>query len=141
MFSEAKVGDRVFGYTHQKWGTIKKINADATYSIWVTFQGNVEDSFTYQGYMNAIHGVPVLFWDEVKPLTPPKKPLPKLDIDTKMLVWDNGSDKIRKRYFSHFDKDRRPNCFLDGKTSWTEKKTAAWDNWDLPKPDLSENCH
>ena len=74
----------------------------------------------------------VLFWDEVI-ITPPPKPAPKLEVDTKVLVWDNEDKLVRKRYFSHFDDNNNIHVFAQGATSWTKDLTTKYSNWELAK--------
>jgi len=125
MFKNAKVGDKVFNYLYQRWETITDIRNNEPYPI-VTFF----NEYTYSGKEFVEDVVPTLFWGEVKPITPPEKPLPKLKVDTKVLVF-YGSEKV-KRYFSHFNDDNKMECFINGTTSWTTNgDTVVWDNWEL----------
>jgi hypothetical protein len=59
--------------------------------------------------------------------------LPKLEVDTKVLVWDSYGKIKLKRYFSHFDTKGVIYCFIDGLTSWTGygQLPTKWDNWEL----------
>jgi len=81
MFKNAKIGDRVFNYLDQRWETVTDIYKNKTYSIITDKNG-----YTYEGKEFIEDKLPILFWDEVKPITPPEKPLPKLEVDTKVLV-------------------------------------------------------
>lgn len=71
-------------------------------------------------------------WDEIK-YEVPTKPLPDIEIDTPVIVWDFPQDKHR-RYFSNFT-NGKIRCFLGGKTSWSsvDGSTQRWENWELPK--------
>jgi len=134
MFKDAKIGDRVFDYTLQEWGKIVAIeHKDQAYPINVSFGECLTKDYTINGSYSLGDVVPVLFWDEVRPITPPEKPLPKLKVDTRVLVWENdGKDDKLNRYFSHFDSNGKIHCFLDGSTSWSRNgNTASWDNWEL----------
>jgi len=134
MFSNAKVGDMVFDYTSQEWGQIDAIgHEDQEYPINVSFDKHWAKAYTTNGSYSLGDVVPVLFWDEVKPIIPPNKPLPKLEVDTRVLVWysDDKEDKL-KRHFSHFDSNGNINCFELGTTSWSSNwNTTAWANWEL----------
>lgn len=62
------------------------------------------------------------------------KPLPDLNLDTKVLVWmDDDSNNKHRRHFSHFDEDGNIYCFNGGVTSWTDKgiDTFSWDNYEV----------
>jgi hypothetical protein len=61
------------------------------------------------------------------------KPVLKMAIDTKVLVWDFHKDTKTKHYFSHFDSDGNISCFNDGATSWTavNSATSTWRYWEL----------
>jgi len=134
MFSNAKVGDRVFDYTLQKWGVVTSIKSNYTYCLIVQFGDDEEVSYTLSGKSLEDFKVPTLFWNKVKPIKPPKKPLPKLEVDTKVLVWGDDAMDKHNRYFSHFDSDGKINCFADGTTSWTvvdSTDVIVWDHWEL----------
>ena len=132
MFSKAKVGDRVFDYLIQKWGEIISTTNLRPYTVLVRFEYGTMASYTIQGIKNSIDKLPILFWDEVKPITPPEKPLPKLEIDTCVLVWDDDEKDKQKRYFSHFNSNGNIYCFEWGATSWSSNgNTVLWDNWEL----------
>ena len=87
MFKDAKVGDKVFDYTLQKWGQIDTIGREGKmYPISVLFDEYLTENYTIDGKEFLQNAVPVLFWDEVKPITPPEKPKPKLEVDARVLV-------------------------------------------------------
>lgn len=126
-FEDAKVGDRVWCLYFEKWSTITDINMEYKYPIQTDLT-----SYTIDGRINMESRGRLLFWDEVI-ITPPEKPLPKLEVDTKVLVWEHGSYKI-KAHFSHFDSDNKICVFSLGKTSWTkDNNTQAWTFWELAK--------
>ena len=101
MFKDAKVNDRVFTYA-QGWGTIIDTDNNDVYPIKVKFDNDGSISFTLEGYLYSRDINPTLFWDEIK-FDIPSKPLPKLEVDTKVIVWENNGPK-KKRHFSHFNK-------------------------------------
>lgn len=124
-FETAKVGDRVWCLLHG-WHPIIDTQHNVNYPI-LTRKG----SYTIDGRNYSNNGR-ILFWDEVI-ITPPPKPLPKLEVDTKVLVWDNEDKLVRKRYFSHFDDNNNIHVFAQGATSWTKDLTTKYSNWELAK--------
>lgn len=129
-FENAKVGDRVWDLFYNRWSIITNIINEDKYPIKTEI-----DSYTIKGTIN-IDGGRTLFWGEVV-ITPPEKPLPKLEVDTKVLVWDSLDRDILKRYFSHFDKDGTINVFSNGTTSWNYNITVTFNYWELAK---DEQC-
>ena len=131
MFKNAQVGDRVFDYLIQEWGEIISTTNLRPYTVLVKFEYGTMGSYTIQGTKDA-EELPVLFWDEVKPIIPPEKPLPKLKIDTPVLVWSSNADYKYKRYFSHFGSKGNMHCFKSGTTSWSaDGRTTEWKYWEL----------
>lgn len=111
MFKNVKVGDKVFDYKYQTWGIIYNICKLEIRGIYVKLDCGITESYTVDGKTSVYDKVPMLFWDEVKPITPPKKPLSKLEVDPKVLVLEEKfPDKI-KRYFNHFDENGCVYCF------------------------------
>ena len=70
-----------------------------------------------------------------KDLSSPKeafvKPMPQLEVDTKVLVWDEIDQEKYRRYFSHFDAFGRICTFDNGSTSWSADTVSHWENWEL----------
>ena len=128
-FEDAKVGDRVFHYKYS-WSTITNIKKESDYPIIIDY----DFSFTYEGFTDKSDKNRTLFWDEVV-ITPPEKPLPRLDVDTKVLVRDTLSSEPLRRYFSHFEKNGKIVTFAEGRTSWSQgdKSVVDWEYWELPK--------
>ena len=124
-FETAQVGDRVWCLLYG-WHPIIDTQHNVNYPI-LTRKG----SYTIDGRNYSNNGR-TLFWDEVV-ITPPSKPLPKLEVDTKVLVWDNEDKLVRKRYFSHFDNTNNIHVFAQGATSWTKDLTTKYSNWELAK--------
>lgn len=132
-FETAIVGDEVFDIKHG-WGVVVHINKyKSLYPIQVSFKTNT-CTYTYDGKSYIDHIAQSLFWDEVV-ITPPPKPLAKLAIDTKVLVWNSLSDAPEKRYFSHFNKEGKIVTFSSGRTSWSgqDNRTFEWNYWELEK--------
>ncbi len=130
MFSNAKVGDRVWSVANG-WGTIIRIDLNR-FPIVVDFTNSVRSCYTKEGIFTPNDAIPSLFWNEFEiPEEAYIRPLPKLDVDTKVLVWD-GLMKCR-RYFSHFNEHGKIVCFDSG-TSWSNNgKLVWWSNWELYK--------
>ena len=122
-FETAQVGDKVWCILYG-WQTIIDTQHNVNYPI-LTRKG----SYTIDG-RNYFNNGRTLFWDEVV-ITPPPKPLHKLEVDTKVLVWDNEDKLVRKRYFSHFDNTNNIHVFAQGATSWTKDLTTKYSNWKL----------
>lgn len=126
-FDNARIGDRVW-CIRSGWGEVKEICND-DYPLIVMLENGRIETYTTGGlyHMEDVHQS--LFWDEVK-FEAPKKPLPSLEVDAKVLVWNGITPKTR-RYFSHFSASGEIMCFVNGLTSWTTNQTARWDRWEL----------
>lgn len=129
-FETAKVGDKVWSMAFG-WGEIERIETSITfYPIDVYFPSVIETfPYTVDGKEYPDSTYQTLFWDEVV-IEAPQKPLPRPEVDTKVLVWYDNMPKY-KRYFSHFSSSGRVVCFDHGLTSWTAVHTSEWDNWEL----------
>ena len=125
-FENAKVGDRVWCLLYG-WQTIESTDFNINYPI-ATKKG----TYTYDGKVQLSSQNRTLYWDEIV-ITPPSKPAPKLEVDTKVLVWDNDYHMKQKRHFSHFDSNSTIYVFVNGGTSWTTTQTAEYRNWELAK--------
>ena len=129
-FETAIVGDEVFDIKHG-WGLVSKIYPKNMRPLTVQFS-KYDRSYMFSGKYSETDKNQVLFWDEVI-ITPPEKPLPKLEVDTKVLVWGSYSHINHKRYFSHFDSNSTIHVFNNGTTSWTNTQTVEYRNWELAK--------
>ena len=125
-FENAKVGDRVWCLLYG-WQTIESTDFNINYPI-ATKKG----TYTYDGKVQLSSQNRTLYWDEIV-ITTPSKPLPKLEVDTKVLVWDDDETMKQKRYFSYFDSNSNIYVFVHGGTSWTSTQTAKYHNWELAK--------
>ena len=131
MFKDAKIGDKVWDFAYG-WGVIDYIKHTYNCPIRVDFLNGVTISYTLDGKPNANSENPTLFWDEVK-FEIPSKPLPNLEVDTKVLVWD-GKDIPCPRYFHSFNKDGKIRTWSDGRSSFTTRSKGdyiTWSNWKL----------
>lgn len=126
-FETAKVGDKVW-CMKSGWGKISRID-DRNYPIAVSFPNDEFKTYTLGGFYDNDDITQSLFWDEIVIEAPPK-PLPDLQVDTKVYVWSNADGLKLKRHFSHF---KNGNChtFSGGLSSWTGESTTSWDNWEL----------
>lgn len=128
MFADVQVGDYVWD-SRKGWGIVVATEHDAHYPIIVDFEGDY-DSYTLDGYYSEGDVNPTLFWDEIEIKAPPK-PLPKLEVDAKVIVWEDVGVEL-KRHFSHFSDDGVLHTFYNGKTSFTNGgHYSAWINWRL----------
>lgn len=125
-FETAEVGDRVWCLLYG-WQTIVSTNFNINYPI-ATNKG----TYTYEGKVGLSSQNRTLFWDEIV-ITPPSKPAPKLEVDTKVLVWDNSNCIKRKGHFSHFDEKGKMHVFAGGTTSWSHKEIIPYNYWELAK--------
>jgi len=134
MFKNAKVGDRVWSFG-VGWGTIDCIFKEDTHPIKVTFDDCAYvHRFMEDGRVSAYALSPTLFWDEIE-FEIPRKPLPDIPVDTKMLIWKIGKPFKKKRHFSHFDEDGNCYCFDNGRTSWTSEFQEKCDYWEIAEED------
>lgn len=138
MFSNAKVGDVVWSSMYGM-GVISDIRESSSYPIYAIFEklnkfnAKFDTSYSISGTRGDSE-YQTLFWQEFEiPKEAFVKPLPKLEVDTKVLVWDNDTDYKHKRYFSRFEYGKIV-CFDGGATSWSEgTDTTTWNNWKLYK--------
>lgn len=131
MFKDAKVGDNVWTFSYG-WGVITNIEPNKSYPITVSYPQGEDESYTYEGKWYSKNTYPTLLWDEIKFEIPPK-PVPKLEVDTKILVW---VDKIASypRYFHSFTEDGKVKAWSVGTSSFTarnEDDYTVWPNWKL----------
>lgn len=130
--TQFKLGDKVWSFVYG-WGEVSKITNDR-YPIYVNFKSKIDNGNFIINYTNNGEESPdvnqSLFFDEIK-FKVPKRPLPQLEVDTKVLVRNSTSDRWEKKYFSNFDEDGNMCCFYDGSTSWSGKGTSNWKYWKL----------
>ncbi len=126
-FKNAKTGDKVWNI-RTGWTKIRAIVDCSMYPIIIN-----NGSYTIDGKIDASDINPLIFWDKIE-INIPKQPLPKLEIDTKVIVWGEPDQKV-KRYFSHFNENGNICCFNNGTTSWSysanHHTAVAWINWEL----------
>lgn len=128
MFADIKVGDKVWGIS-QGWGVVTTLMVCHTYPIEVEFEHG-DGTYTRDGYYILEDINPSLFWDEIEVKAPPK-PLPDLQVDAKVFVWNNPESRLC-RHFSHFDEDGVLHAFIGGETSFSSSGlTNPWSCWEL----------
>ena len=133
-FETARVGDRVWSIEHG-WGVVKRLERMFTNPMLVEFSGEVYVTYKLDGAQHSRHSqcrTQTLFWDEVK-FEAPQKPLPDLEVDTKVLVWGDNNNIKHRRHFSHF-RDGRIWTFDSGSTSFTKlhrNYVTGWPHWEL----------
>lgn len=125
-FETAKAGDRVFDIFFNQWYIIIDNVPKDKFPI-----KTKDSSYTLDGKPKLTYGR-TLFWDEII-ITPPTKPAPKLEVDTKVLVWNTDDYPKKRRHFSHFDSNNNICVFVLGGTSWTNSQTSAYPHWELAK--------
>lgn len=124
-FETAKVGDKVWDF-YQGWGVVREIGRSARYPIYVNLASGGYKRYTSGGLYDEDDISQSLFWDEVV-IEAPVKPMPDLEVDTKVLVWVHP-DNIHKRHFSHFENGDM-YTFDDGGTSFTRPLAASVTGW------------
>lgn len=129
-FETAKIGDRVWSLT-KGWGEIIRIDYDSVYPLSVKYDSGGIVTFTFGGYLFIDGAIQSLFWDEVV-IEAPAKPLPDLQVDAKVVVWNHGQK--HNMHFSHFAEVRgivRMFTFDSGKTSFTTQETSSWGSYEV----------
>ena len=131
MFKDAKVGDKVWD-VRRGWGEVFYIEHTGKYPIYVKFDNSRNGTFGTDGKDFAGDTNPSIYWDEFR-IIPPKKPLPDLDIDTKVLVWDDEDDTKTRAHFHSFNDEGRIVTYSNGRSSFTGEDwvKAVWNNWEL----------
>ena len=134
MFTNAEVGDKVLDMKY-KHGVIISTNYTRETPLCVKFDSGHNKHYTIDGLLIYNNGesinIQTLFWQEfIIPKEAFVKPMPQLEVDTKVLVWETGKQKLR-RYFSHFDNFGRIWTFGIGSTSWSGDSVTPWTNWEL----------
>lgn len=128
VFADIKVGDKVWNI-RLGWGVVRELMNLSDYPIYVSFERGA-GTYTWDGYYILEDLNPSLFWDEIEVKAPPK-PLPDLEVDAKVYVWDSLGAKCR-RHFSHFDESGVLHTFSAGKTSFTGSgATHSWSSWKI----------
>lgn len=126
-FENARIGDRVW-CIRSGWGVVKDI-CPHLYSLIIKYENGKIGTYTAEGFYSKDDVQQSLFWDVVK-FEAPVKPLPSLEVDTRVIVWNSPSIKF-KRHFSHFSPSGNIVCFANRMTSLSTEHTSEWDHWEL----------
>lgn len=125
MFRNAKKGDKVWSIKFG-WGTIAQIIKPSECPIGVDFKDSCRLWYCTDGRYSQDDILPSIFWNEFTiPDEAFKKPLPNIEVDTKVLVWyvNNGSISNKQRmHFSGFTEDGKIMVYQDGRTSFSSAK-------------------
>ena len=128
MLGDVKINDKLYS-AEEGWGRVLDI-VPGDYPIVMQFEGEIV-TFTLDGKRLKSNRYPTLLWDKVE-FEMPKKPLPNLKIDAKVLVWNIGGLRKYKRHFKEFDGDGKIVCFAGNGTSWTTcGETNKWTYWEV----------
>ena len=71
-FSAAKIGDRVYNYVRDEYGTVVSNYGNPPFGLMVKFEDGSESRFTNDGKDSLYDVNPVLFWDKPQIIAPPK---------------------------------------------------------------------
>lgn len=129
-FENVKVGDKVWSL-NKGWGVVEKIEVLNRYPLRVMHDDGSSETYTADGKLYKNDKYPLIFWDEVV-FQVPEKPLPKLEVDAKVVVWNHGQK--HNMHFSHFAEGGgiiRMCTFDSGKTSFTTQETSLWSNYEV----------
>jgi len=129
MFKNAKIGDKLYSM-EDGWGVLEDIT-DRDHPLTIQFD-SYKKSFTLDGRRYIDSKNQTLFWDKIE-FEIPKRPLPNLKVDAKVLVWGSSNkDRKVKRYFKEFNVNGELVCFRGGATSWsTDGVCCGWKYWEL----------
>lgn len=130
-FETAKIGDKVWCIT-SGWGEIHDTGWSDRYPISVEFPDGEFRSYTLGGLYTEYDKTQSLFWGEVV-IEAPAKPLPELDVDTKVLVWNNSRAHASNAHFCCFE-NGKIYTYDNGRTSFTRllgDGLKGWNHWEL----------
>ena len=129
-FEDAKVGDQLWSVEFG-WGEV--VSRDTLSQCFtVEFNHDEFETYSFKGTRKRPirEKMQTLFWDEVK-FKAPVKPLPDLEVDTKVLVWRDDGTK-HNRYFAGWSAVNGLIMTYDyGATSWSGIGFTTWPNWEL----------
>lgn len=128
-FETAQIGDRVWSMK-DGWGVIRDTNRSARYPIFVYFLSGDIEAFTLGGFYDEDNVTQTLFWDEIV-FDAPKKPLPALKKDTKVLVWNDEGTKHKRHFAGWCARNGLIMTYDYGATSWSSIGFTTWPNWEI----------
>ena len=136
MFKDAKMGDKLYS-VEDGWGILEEI-ADRYHPLIIQFD-SCRKNFTFNGRRYIDSKNPTLFWDEIK-FKIPKKPLPNLKVDAKVIVWNSVEYVLKeKRHFKEFNNKGKIVCFTNGATSWSDGWAEdEWEYWELAEDNTKD---
>ncbi len=116
IFKDYKVGDKVWNIT-RGWETIIEIDKkhNDEYPIETNCGSYREDGREYKNDL-----IPTIY----------PKPVPELEIDTKVLVWYNDERTKTKRHFAKFDSNGKIMTYPEGCSSFTRILHLPLETWD-----------
>ena len=135
MFSKAKVGDRVFS-VRRGWGTIERVEPNCPFELIYGCVTDADDCvfwFTVNGKEGRSDLLPSVFWGEPK-FEIPERPIPELEVDTKVLVRMSEDDPWVNRYFHSFDEEGKLCTWAGGSTKYSAANPnyfISWNFWKL----------
>lgn len=119
-FSVAKIGDRVYNYVRDEYGTVVANYADRTFGLIVNFDDGSQGRFTHDGkdFLDTVN--PILFWDKPQ-IIAPSKPFDLKNFLKEQLV-PIEFDSSRENYF--FVYDNLCNTFTVNASQYDEYATV-----------------
>ena len=131
MFSDACVGDTIYSMEHGPVRIVEIQQEEPYYPIKVEL-GPLKEYvwITVDGKANVAFPMPTFFWSKPGIIIPPK-PLPKLAVDTPVLVRDPDTAWI-PAHFAEWGGARRIRTWVGGRTSHTSQAMQSWLEWKLP---------
>ncbi len=134
VFKDYKAGDKVWSII-KGWETIVEIGVLNEYPIKTGCE-----AYTMSGKRYESDIIPTIYPNKFELVVPDEayiKPQPKLAVDTKVIVWNNGGNRW-ERHFVGFTIDGRIMTFPSGTTSFTRRNIASkslekWDNYEMYK--------
>lgn len=128
-FSKVNIGDTVFHIKHGH-GVVASLDfcRDKVRVAFKTERGSMQRDFTLEGKVNKNDVLPSLYWR--KPIITYPAPLPAIQEDAQVLVWNEGDDNKERAYFSHWQGEKAA-VFKDGRDSWTSAGRYKSEMYDL----------
>ena len=134
MFKNAKIGDRVFS-CRQGWGTIVQIDPTCECGLVYKYapdEGYCAFWFTVSGRIEEEDLFPSVLWGEPK-FEMPKRPLPELEVDAKVLVRMSEKNPWVRRYFHSFDEEGNLCTWIGGATEYSAQNSDSFTSWNYWK--------
>ena len=127
MFNDVELGARVWSVIFG-WGTVTNKGDSRVYNVEVEFDNGRVVYHAADGTFDH-NQLQTLFWGEIK-FEIPDKPLPKLEVDAKLIVWNDEHLKY-SAHFSHYH-NGHVVAFSAGRTKFTASGNVThWSNWEV----------